>query len=206
MWGGDKAASDARTYLMERIVVEDRGYSTPCWTWQLSKNKKGYGRTAPDTARFGERRVHRIAYIAFKSPIPSGLTIDHLCGVKSCCNPDHLEPVDAVENFLRWSRSQPRKPRPPRKSLSGHPGTGRGGWQRFLAHCKHGHEYTPENTKLENGARRCRECRRIQNITRGPKRNEARRLARIAKRGRAEQGPAASYAQIMSLTHDRGGI
>ncbi|WP_396092344.1 HNH endonuclease, partial [Erwinia amylovora] len=34
-------------------------------------------------------------------PIPDGLVLDHLCRVRRCCNPDHLEPVGFVENVRR---------------------------------------------------------------------------------------------------------
>jgi hypothetical protein len=34
-------------------------------------------------------------------PIPDGLQLDHLCRVRCCVNPNHLEPVTAKENTLR---------------------------------------------------------------------------------------------------------
>ncbi len=86
-------------YLAKRTIKADRGYSSPCWIWQLYLTEKGYGRTGVPI--LGERRVHRIAYVALKGPIPVGLTLDHLCRVKACCNPDHLEPVTDLENRRR---------------------------------------------------------------------------------------------------------
>jgi hypothetical protein len=45
--------------------------------------------------------VHRYLYLLAKGPIPSGLELDHLCGNKRCCNPDHLEAVTHRENMRR---------------------------------------------------------------------------------------------------------
>jgi len=45
--------------------------------------------------------MHRWYYEQHKGPIPEGLQLDHLCGVRPCLNPDHLEPVTQTENILR---------------------------------------------------------------------------------------------------------
>ena len=69
-----------------------------CWIWQGGLNFKGYG-----TMRlkgYG-RSAHRNSYEAFKGSIPEGHQIDHLCRVRSCVNPDHLEAVEPRENTLR---------------------------------------------------------------------------------------------------------
>lgn len=75
-------------------VEEDRGYKTPCWVWQRSLSPKGYG-----TCWHGS--AHRYYYQQAKGPIPDGLQLDHLCRVRACVNPDHLEPVTNVENVRR---------------------------------------------------------------------------------------------------------
>lgn len=41
-----------------------------------------------------------------RRPIPVGLDLDHLCRVRSCVNPDHLEPVTRAENLRRGSRGK----------------------------------------------------------------------------------------------------
>jgi hypothetical protein len=50
-------------------------------------------------------KVHRLVYESVVAKIPDGLTIDHLCGEKLCCNPDHMEPVTNVENAQRYWRA-----------------------------------------------------------------------------------------------------
>jgi DNA-directed RNA polymerase subunit RPC12/RpoP len=71
-----------------------------CWEWAAGRNSAGYGYFRSST---GSRRAHRIAYEHLVGPIPSGLTLDHLCRNRSCVNPDHLEPVTHRENVLRGS-------------------------------------------------------------------------------------------------------
>lgn len=70
-----------------------------CWLWTGAVDEAtGYGRfwTAD-----GLGYAHRIAHELFVGPIPAGLDIDHLCRVRRCVNPAHLEPVTRRENLLR---------------------------------------------------------------------------------------------------------
>lgn len=121
----------------------DKVYPCPitgCWLWGASVRKKrgGYGQF---TVKHGTvAQSHRIAYELIKGPIPEGLVLDHLCRVTCCVNPDHLEPVTAVENFMRGMAP------------------GIVSWRTNI--CKFGHELTPENTHYNpsNGRRRCRTC------------------------------------------------
>lgn len=46
-------------------------------------------------------KAHRFAYEALVGPIPKGLEIDHLCFVRNCVNPGHMEPVTSAVNTLR---------------------------------------------------------------------------------------------------------
>lgn len=73
---------------------ESRGYPTACWIFQGFIGPNGYGKT-------GHRWAHRRAYEERYGPVPAGLEIDHLCRVRSCINPDHLEPVTGSENARR---------------------------------------------------------------------------------------------------------
>lgn len=90
-------------------VVEDRGYPDgPCWIWQRAISGTGYG-----NAWVGGRvvRAHIVVYQRHKGSIPPGLELDHLCRVRSCVNPDHLEPVTHIVNVLRGAGVGKRGPR-----------------------------------------------------------------------------------------------
>jgi hypothetical protein len=81
-----------------RWIEEDRGYETPCWIWQLAKTPDGYGYTR---VGYDHRRAHRVLYEQHVGPIPAGLDLDHLCRVRDCVNPAHMEPVTEAENVRR---------------------------------------------------------------------------------------------------------
>jgi hypothetical protein len=69
-----------------------------CWLWTGGAYQNRYGRI--NVA--GEMcYAHRVVYTLLKGEIPLGLTIDHLCRVTFCVNPDHLEPVTRSENMRR---------------------------------------------------------------------------------------------------------
>lgn len=76
------------------------GFKTPCWIWQYGCNAQGYGVMA--LSRKKQVIVHRYYYIKEKGQVPAGLELDHLCGITSCVNPDHLEPVTRSENMKRF--------------------------------------------------------------------------------------------------------
>ena len=106
-------------FIEARVAIEDRGHDTPCWVWQRCLTEKGYAKA--NVPGFGKNtRVHRASYEVYVGPIPEGLTIDHLCRVKSCVNPAHLEPVTALENTLRAKGWNGEFSREPGKCLRGH--------------------------------------------------------------------------------------
>ena len=72
-----------------------------CWIRAGADNGAGY---SVMTADGRNALAHRLAYELWFGPIPDGLTIDHLCYVKRCVNPDHLEIVTGVENTRRAMR------------------------------------------------------------------------------------------------------
>jgi hypothetical protein len=74
---------------------------TGCWIWQKRLDTKGYGRRHVKGQPGKAVRAHRWMYEQHKGAIPEGLELDHLCCVKRCVNPDHLEPVTHAENLRR---------------------------------------------------------------------------------------------------------
>lgn len=82
-------------------VVEGRGYETPCWIWQGGTNEGGYGRTSYDGRM---QPAHRVALLRQGIPVEAGMEVDHLCRVRACVNPEHLEVVSPLENIRRAAR------------------------------------------------------------------------------------------------------
>jgi len=83
--------------------------------------------------------AHRFGYELLVGPIPTGLTLDHLCRVRTCVNPAHLEPVSIGENVLRGDTR-------PAANLK-------------KTHCPRGHAYDAANTYIARGGERhCRTC------------------------------------------------
>lgn len=79
-------------------LVEDRGYKTCCWVWQRGVGASGYGRKQVNGVK---RQAHCLYFEEAYGAIPEGLEVDHLCRVKRCVNPEHLEAVTHVENLRR---------------------------------------------------------------------------------------------------------
>lgn len=90
--------TDLKTRLLEKLYWEDRGYKTKCWIWPITNG--GTGRPIIQVNR-KSLRTYRVVYEMLVGPIPEGLTLDHLCRVPTCCNPEHLEPVTLEENLAR---------------------------------------------------------------------------------------------------------
>jgi Flp pilus assembly pilin Flp len=106
------------------------------WLWRGSLATKGYGRLRLDGVKV---LAHRASYEAYVGPIPEGLTIDHLCRVRACVKPAHLEAVTMRENVLR--------------------GIGPAAIHARQTHCKRGHLLAGEHVyQSPEGHRRCRTC------------------------------------------------
>lgn len=107
-----------------------------CWKWKAGKTNKGYGAFYINQK---QHTAHRLSYRLFVGEIPIGLDLDHLCRNRDCCNPSHLEAVTRRENLLRGNTIP--------------------ALNATKTHCKHGHEFTPENTIIKKtGSRDCRLC------------------------------------------------
>lgn len=79
----------------------DKNAPDGCWIWTASTCHEGYGRFNANDIDLPSTLAHRIAYTWLVGPIPAGLTLDHLCFVTNCVNPEHLEPVTNGENVRR---------------------------------------------------------------------------------------------------------
>ena len=92
-----------------RKVFEAYGPVNPdaCWIWlgaTCGKGEHKYGQIMTGSRSDGSRKVrqtHDVMYEALVGPVPEGLELDHLCRVKLCCNPRHLEPVTHLVNNQR---------------------------------------------------------------------------------------------------------
>lgn len=99
---------DPQPTLAERLTAGVVVDADGCWIWQGAPAKTGYGRMSVGNQL---QYVHRLSYEVHVGPVPEGLTIDHLCRVRLCCNPEHLEPVTRAENTrrenaVRWAADE----------------------------------------------------------------------------------------------------
>jgi hypothetical protein len=121
----------------------ERVTESGCWIWMAAITSGGYGLVKQDKR---QRLTHRVAYEHWRGVIPLGQPLDHLCRVRCCVNPRHLEVVTARENSLRSETSlaavNARK-----------------------TECLNGHELVGDNLDpyhLARGERRCKQCSRAR--------------------------------------------
>lgn len=114
-----------------------------CWIWTASKTPKGYGEFwLAEAKRLGA--AHRWSWQQQHGSVPDGLELDHLCRVRACVRPEHLDPVTPAINNQRGMNCALRPPNEPREK------------------CANGHEMTPENSMRRTDREReqyyCRKC------------------------------------------------
>lgn len=88
-------AGDDIPMEMLEARIDARG---PCWLWTGHIAKDGYPKLGRKRRTF---MAHRLVYERLVGEIPKGLTLDHLCRVRHCVNPDHLEVTTIRTNALR---------------------------------------------------------------------------------------------------------
>lgn len=132
--------------------------SGDCWLWAGTLRPDGYGRFGVDGQDY---YAHRWAYQLLIGPIPEGLTLDHLCRVRHCVNPEHLEPVTNAENVRRGEGITARQSRQDR--------------------CLRGHLYAQHGAVTKKGWRQCRACQRLW------QRRKNERLALVSRSGGMER-------------------
>lgn len=183
---GRESAVNDRTEPLEvdeatkaRFASKYRVDESGCWIWEAATHKSGYGQFG---LRSGHVRAHRFSYELHVGPIPEGLVIDHLCKVRNCVNPSHLEAVTVTENTRRGSAWD---------------------FNRSKTHCPHVHEYTPENTfvmRQAKGGGPRRVCRTCDNAK--SRAAYRKRKARLGLMDRADRSKCATCGRYVTQSID----
>lgn len=118
--------------FMRYVIKAPSGH----WIWVGARHGGGSGYGLFNLGR--PQTAHRAAWQLFRGPIPEGYHVDHLCRLRICVNPLHLEPVTQRVNNLRgWS-------------VMAH--------NAEKTHCVNGHPFDEANTLRWGAGRRCRTC------------------------------------------------
>ena len=147
------APPEVRIWLYVELPVDPWA----CWLWSGVLDGKGYGSFWDGTRQI---KAHRWMFEHFGGTYPEGRPhLDHLCRVRSCCNPIHLDPVSNRENT--------------RRGLAGH---ARAAQLRAITHCPAGHLYDEANTYIapNSTSRHCRTCKSQRNAERQKRLREER--------------------------------
>lgn len=116
----------------------DGKYPSECWIWTANTNEDGYGLLWMPEGNIG---AHVFSYKLYHGDIPLGMTVNHICYVRNCVNPTHLNLLSVCNNILD--------------------GQGPAAINARKQHCKHGHALTIDNTYKQPNGRGCLICRRI---------------------------------------------
>ena len=99
---GDDSARFAG-YLSEGPTPSHAPDLGPCWVWLGALTRDGYAVMASDLPTSS---AHRWSYRHHVADLPVGLELDHLCHVRPCVNPWHLDPVPPAINKKRANDHQ----------------------------------------------------------------------------------------------------
>lgn len=87
-----------------------------CWFWK-GKIDDGYGRFYISGNFYG---VHQLSLRVLKNEhLQSDFVVDHMCGKRSCCNPEHLQQITRSQNTLKRVKKKDTS-----ICVNGHPLTG----------------------------------------------------------------------------------
>lgn len=87
------------SYLRLGAVPAHAVHLGPCWLWTGALTKDGYA--VMQVQDLPTASGHRWSYRHHVGPLLDGLELDHLCRVRRCVNPWHLEQVPHVVNIGR---------------------------------------------------------------------------------------------------------
>jgi hypothetical protein len=138
---------------------------TGCWKWAGYVKESGYAQVTVSGVRW---YVHRLAVALDGRPATAEQEVDHLCKVRHCCNPAHLEVVTRLENLRRSNGIAQQNAR--------------------TTHCSAGHPLSPGNLRKAPG-RDCKTCHRerrrlwLADPENRKKHAENERARRAAKKG-----------------------
>lgn len=106
-WHRQRTYGDPAAVLVTDLTTDQRFWAKvdvagadECWLWIAYIDPHGYGRFRVGSSA-PAALAHRVSYEFHVGPIPEGLDIDHLCFVRACVNPAHLEAVTHTENMRR---------------------------------------------------------------------------------------------------------
>jgi hypothetical protein len=121
----------------DSMVYQDP--NSGCWIWTGALGGGEYG------VFWYERKqipAHKWIYEHMRGRVNSSKQLDHLCRVRCCVNPNHLEEVTCRENLMR--------------------GNTLAAMNYKKTHCIRGHELSGDNLyTYPDGKRQCRKCYRV---------------------------------------------
>lgn len=147
----------------EEAECTTHGLEGPCHIPTCRRDANGYAILWDGEC---SQRVHRYCFSKEFGEVPRGVVVGHLCRRRDCCNEKHLRletrRQSALENNFGPTAINNSK-----------------------THCKNGHEFTAENTRIRNGVKRnCRKCERKRKSEYYKRNPELRRAKEKRKRER----------------------
>lgn len=137
--------------------VDRSGGDDACWPWiggisdvTGGRCSKGRGNLGKIVTSFNHKRrdlyAHRVAWTVVHGEIPNNCAVVRTCFNNLCCNPGHMKLIPKADvgkhKSERWINGLKAR-------------------KNAKTHCINGHEFTEENSGVDNrGVRFCRECGR----------------------------------------------